>query len=57
MRHIVHRMVCYLQLLSVVHVLGHLPFIVHLTAGPLQFPSAAHVIFATPVRSYPISHL
>ena len=56
MRFIVNRMVSYLQMLSLVHVLGHLPLIVHITAGPLQLPSAVHIIFATPVRSYPISH-
>ena len=56
MRLIVHRILCYVQLLSLVNVLGHLPFIVHITAGSLQFPSAAHVILVTPVRSYPISH-
>ena len=28
----------------------------HVTAWLLQFPSAPHVIFATPVRSNPISH-
>ena len=36
--------------------LGHLPLIVHITAGSLQLPSAVQVIFETPVRSYPISH-
>ena len=45
-----------LQWLPLVHVFGHLPLIVHITAGSLQFPSAVHVILATPVRSYPISH-
>ena len=30
---------------------------IHVTAGLLQFPSAPHVIFATPVRSNPILHV
>ena len=46
----------YMHELNNISAAYELPFMVQVTVGSLQYPSAPHVIFATPVRSNPILH-